>query len=397
MGAPGRYGWVIVVAILLVQTVSSGFGFYNMSVYMTELAKVLNTPLAAVSFAVTLFFVTGGIGGIYVARLLDRVPVRWIMTLSALGCGACLALMGAADRLWQIYLLFALFGAANTGVSLVVGTTLITWWFPGRNRSIALSIASTGLSLGGIVITPVCAYLFNANGLAASMPWLGVAFAVLIIPIALLLVRAPEQPASSEPMQEGGNWGYQQAVRSRFFILLTLGYVMCMGAQVGGIAHLYNLVENVAGFATAATAVQVLTVCSISGRFAGGWLVTRMQPRVFTLINLVLQMLGLLLLSRAGSAAQALLGAAVLGLSVGNLLMMQPLWLADAFPGPVYPRVFALANALTVAGVALGPLLMGWVFDLSGYGSAYLGAVILSATAWAVVWAAGPTARRTST
>ena len=69
-----------------------------------------------------------------------------------------------ATQVWQVYVLFALFGMGNAGISLVVATTLITQWFPGPERSIALAVASTGLSLGGVVITPVSAWLLNTIG-----------------------------------------------------------------------------------------------------------------------------------------------------------------------------------------------------------------------------------------
>ena len=39
-----RYGWVIVAVMLLVQTVSSGLGFYNMSVYINRLSAELLAP-----------------------------------------------------------------------------------------------------------------------------------------------------------------------------------------------------------------------------------------------------------------------------------------------------------------------------------------------------------------
>ena len=163
-------------AMFVVQTVSSGFGFYNMSVYITELAQELGVPIAEISFAVTLFFGVGGVAGIYVARFIDHFPIQRIMVLSTLGCGVCLASIGYADSIWLAYVIFALFGAANTGISLVVATTMVTRWFPGPERSIALSISSTGLSMGGVVVTPLSAYLFNAYGIQASLPWLALLF-----------------------------------------------------------------------------------------------------------------------------------------------------------------------------------------------------------------------------
>ena len=58
-----RYGWVIVGVLLLIQTVSSGLGFYNMSVYINRLSAELAVPVSDISFAVSLFFVVGGVAG----------------------------------------------------------------------------------------------------------------------------------------------------------------------------------------------------------------------------------------------------------------------------------------------------------------------------------------------
>ncbi len=383
------YGWKVVFALLFVQTVSSGLGFYNMSVYMAEFSNKLSLPLAQVSLGVSLFFVVGGLSGMYVARLLERIHVRWIMVTGALISGAALSLIGFVEHLWQIYVLLILFGAGNTGVSLVVATTLITQWFPGPNRAIALSITSTGLSLGGVLITPATAYLFNSVGAAATMPWLGLAFVVLILPLALWVVRPAPVVKADAGFNDQGRWGYADAIRTRFFVLLSTGYIFCQGAQVGGISHLYHRAEELAGFATAASAVQALTIASILGRLLGGWLATRLPIRLFTLFNVLVQMTGLTIIGLADTGPMLLIGAGVLGASVGNLLMLLPLWLAEAFPGPIYPRVFALANMLSVMGVALGPLMLGLAYDYADYTVAYGSALLVSMVALLFIAAAG--------
>ncbi len=360
-----------------------------MSVYMAEFAKSLSLPLAQVSFAVTLFFIVGGVSGMFIARLLERVHVRWIIAVGALLGGGALASVSLADALWQIYVLFTIFGVGYTCVSLVVATTLITQWFPGANRSVALSIASTGLSFGGVVVTPGTAYLFNSLGAAATLPWLGLAFAGLILPIALWVVRPAPQTRQATPHAQEGRWTYRAAIRSRFFLLLSGGYIFCQASQVGGISHLYNRVTEMVDFATAATAIQVLTVCSILGRFSGGWMLLHVPIRPFTLFNLFLQMAGLAAISMAQSTSVVLFGAGLFGVSIGNVLMLLPLWLAEAFPGGIYPRVFALANAAMLVGVALGPFVLGVAYDYSGYTLAYGVAVALCGLSWLIVFSAG--------
>ncbi len=386
------YGWWVVAGIFLVLTVSSGFGFYNLSVYINVLSAARGFSVSQVSVAVSLFFVVGGVTGMAVARLIDGYDVRWVMIAGAALGGLALGLVGEVQSLWQLYVLFTLFGIGNSAISIVTATTLVTRWFPGSNRSVALSIASTGLSAGGIVLTPVSARLLNDWGLETAIPWFGAAFFLLVVPVALWVVRAPP-PVPAEAAGSGGPvpaaWRYGDAVRSRFFVMLTLGYVVCMGAQVGGISHLYNRASLIADHRAAAAAVQALSLMSIVGRFIGGWLVTRMAIRRFTLAMLVGQGLGLATVATAQGPLQVVVGAAVFGSTVGNLLMLHPLWLADAFGGYAYARIFSLSNAVSVLGVAAGPAIIGTMFDAFGYRPAYLAGVCASALAVALLLAAG--------
>ena len=355
-----RYGWVIVGAMMLVQTVSSGLGFYNMSVYINRLSAELAAPVGHISFAVSLFFVVGGIAGLYVAAMLNRYQVRTVMIAGALISGAALSAVGLASEVWHLYALFALFGIGNAGISVVICTTIITQWFPGPQRSMALAIASTGLSLGGVVLTPISAHLMGTLGVSDTMPVLGLLLVAFILPLALLMRQAPgSQTQASAEATQNNTALLKSAVGSRFYVLMASAYVLIMAAQVGGIAHLYSRVTQIADFQTAAYAVQALSICSISGRFFGGWLVTRIPIRGFTLGNLCLQALGLTCIAFASSGTLAVVAAGLFGLSVGNLLMAQPLWLAEVYPSGIYARVFARANAVSVLGLAFG--LYVWV------------------------------------
>ncbi len=67
--------------------------------------------------------------------------------------------------------------SAFAAAGLVPATTVVTRWFHER-RSVALSVASTGLSVGGILITPFAKRLIDDRGLAAATPWLGLVFVI---------------------------------------------------------------------------------------------------------------------------------------------------------------------------------------------------------------------------
>jgi len=358
---------------------------------MNVLALTRGFAITDVSIAVSLFFVVGGVTGMWVASLIQRFDVRWVMIGGAALGGLALGLIGSVTELWQLYLVYGLFGIGNSGVSIVVATTLVTRWFPGPNRSVALSIASTGLSMGGVLLTPLSAWLLNRWGMETAIPWFGFAFFVLIVPVAWWLMRASPEAVAEQVAENGQKdvWHYRDAIRSRFFMLLSAGYVLCMGAQVGGIAHLYNYAEALAGFKVAAFAVQALTITSILSRFVGGWIVIKVRIRVFTLGNLLVQALGLVIIAIAEDVTVVLIGAAVFGSSIGNLLMLHPLWLAEAFGIHDYPRIFSSSNAVMVLGVAAGPVLLGVLHDGFGYSVAYLVAMGVSLVAFVVMYGAG--------
>lgn len=375
-----RSPWWLVAGVFVVLAISSGFGFYNLSVYMNALAIERDLAVADLSAATALLFLASGVGGVVVGRLIERHDVRLVMLAGAALGGAALTLIGAATEVWHLWLLYTLFGAGNSGVSLVPSTTVVTRWFPGANRAVALSVASTGLSIGGVLLTPVCAAVVKAVGMATAMPWFGAAYLLVIAPVALVLVRSWPAPASEGPSSPAVSTG--GVLRQRFFLGVTAAFVGIMASQVGGIAHLFNHVERFAGHMAASAAVMALSLASICGRLLGGWLLAAGLPiRPFTMANIVGQAAGLVALGVANSKLAAIAAAALFGVSVGNLLMLQPLLLVQAFGPGRYPRIYSIGNAAATVGVAGGPLAMGIVHDAAGYAWAFGLAAALSALA----------------
>ena len=381
--------WWLVAGVFMVLAVSSGFGFYNLSVYMNALAAERGFAVADLSAAVALLFLASGICGVAVGRAIESWDVRWVMLGGAALGAVALALIGEATAMWQVWLLFALFGAGNSGVSLVPGTTVVTRWFPGANRSIALSVASTGLSVGGLLLTPLCASVLHAWQVEAAMPWFGVVYFMAIAPISLLLVRS-WPPGAAQDARPMGVVGVGRSLRSRFFVGTVVAYIAIMGSQVGGIAHMFNHVERFAGHVVASTAVMALTLASIAGRLGGGFILAAGFPiRSFTAFNVAGQSIGLAVLALAAQPTVAVAGAVLFGVTIGNLLMLQPLLLVQAFGPARYPRIFAIAHAASTAGVAGGPLALGIVHDLANYGWAFGAAALASVFAVIAFLAAG--------
>jgi MFS family permease len=368
-------GWWVVTGCFVVLTTSSGLGFYGLAVYLNAFSNEKGWPLSTISLATTLFFVVGGVMGVVVARWIARFDVRLVIVVGGLVGGLALGSLGLVEEQWQLFAVYAVFAAGWAAAGLVPATTIVTRWFHVR-RSVALSVASTGLSVGGIVITPFAKQLLDTRGLAAGMPWLGLLFVVGIVPAAWFLVRpdpeaegwAPdgERRAVGEIPPAAPGTRFEVAVRTRFFICLTVGYVLAFGAQVGGIQQLVKLVEDRTDARTAQFAVTAIAATSVVARLVGARIVLRVPMMRFTVVLVGLQALALVVLGFAGTTWLLFAAIMLFGATIGNILMLQPLLVAERFGVRDYPRIFGRSQLFAVIGTAGGPFLIGALYDVAG-------------------------------
>ena len=345
--------WRIIWALFVILAFSSGLGFYNQAVLIRTIPEHTSLTVSDVSNATTLFFLVSGLFGLVLARLLERYDVRLIMGVGSVVSTGALTAIGFVEDLASLYAIYVLFGLGFSSSGLLPATTLVARWFAER-RATALAVASTGLSAGGVLVTPASALLVESTAVGTATSVMGLAYLVGTLPcIALLRSHPPDAaPAAADAAAQSAD--YEQAVRSRYFWCLSVAYLALMACQVGGIAHQYGLIDERGEGGSAALALMVLPICSIIGRLAGGWV-------------------------------PLLISLAVFGASVGNLLMLHPLLVAEAY-GPVhYARLFSISNLMATFGVAAGPALMGYAFTATGgYWAAFMGAALASLLATAI-------------
>src|SRR5436190_6736279 len=380
--------------------VTGGLGFYGLTVYLKELKDARGFSVGWISGATSLFFVVSGVVGLLIAQFIARRDVRIVIVFGALVAGVSLALLGQVRVLWQLYAVDALLAVGYSCCFLVPATTVVTRWFH-RRRSVALSISSAGISVGGLVFTPVASGLIDGFGIGAALFWLGLVWIAVVVPISTVIWPDPssrgEEPDGGVDADDGGvtaahgGLPYDEAVRSRFFKAVVVAYVLGMTAQVGALIHLFNRVSDDVDKAAAEAAVLCVATASVVFRLLGGVVAVRVPLVRLTAVMFAVQALSLAVLG-LGSTTAALLGGSILfGATVGNTLMLQPLLIAEAFGVRDYARLYSLNALLTTVGVAGGPFVVGLLHDVSGeYTAAYLVAASLSLTATLAMVAGGP-------
>ena len=358
--------WKVLVAIFVILSFSSGLGFYIQSILVQGLiANGFSIELA--SSGISIFFLATGIAGLVIGKLIETVDIRVIFIVGALVSALALLMIGRVSSALELYLAYMIFGVGYSATSILPATTLISRWFK-KNQSRAMTIAMTGLSFGGLALTPLSASLLQEHGLSGAVDYLALLLLLGVVPITLMYLKSfpkeddPSLGANTHPM----GIDYISALRHHFFWGLTMVYGLVMIAQVGSIAHQYGVLTERLSVAEASFGVAIMPLFSIVGRLLGGLALEFVSTIRLTIFMMMIQGLALVVIGSAYSILGLYGGLALFGLCIGNILMLQALIISEVYGPKHYARLFSLSNMMMVCGFSLGPFLMGYLQSKTG-------------------------------
>jgi MFS family permease len=362
----GYAGWRVTGGTL----VALAFGYsayisYYFGVFLPPLAREFGWSRGALALAVSLGNLTTMLAAPALGWAADRFGARRLILTSittfALAVGALGAMPGSLTAFYVLHIVVAL---AALGTLPLTYTAILVRWFD-RRRGLALGIALAGVGLGGAVAAPLLAQIVAGYGWRSGYFALSIAMLAVALPIALLLIRdAPGsalRASSSESADATNLWG-NHVFRTLLFVFVALG-VMTLGVSV----HLVALLTD-AGLApsVAASGASILGLSLIAGRIVAGPLLDRVHAPFVAAAFVALATCGLVLLASGSQGATLYLAIALIGLGIGAEFDFMS-FLISRYLGPtVYGRAYGLTYAAFQLGCAIGPVLLGTIFDSRG-------------------------------
>lgn len=358
-------GWRIVAACFVIATFAWGFGFYGQGVYLAQLHALKGWSLSLVSSAVTAFYFVSAVMVAFVSDWIRRIGASRAMALGLVATGASVALLGAVSEPWQLYAVFLLmsFGWATTSVGAI--TNVVGMWFASR-RGLAISLALTGASAGGIVVVPALLALVASLGFERTMLLSGAVLIFCIAPLALFLIEAPPAPVAGPARVANAGWTRTKALRSFSFWSLAGPFAVAQTTQVALLVHQISIFTPIVGPSGAGLAVSVTTLAAVAGRVLLGLVVDRLDQRLVTAVSIASQAAALAAIALSSSPAVVFVAAAVYGLSVGNLITLPSLIVQREFEPAAFGLIVALATSVNQMVYSFGPGLLGMARDAAG-------------------------------
>jgi len=383
------YGWVIVGAGALMGCVAIG-ALFSLAVFLQPMAEATGWSRTGISSAMTLDFLTMGVAAFGWGALSDRFGPRIVVLSGALLLGLGLALASRATSLLEFQLLYGIVVGVAAGAVFAPMMATVTGWFD-RHRSLAVSLVSAGMGVAPMTISPFAQWLISAHDWRTAMLTIALGAWALLVPVALL-VRRPPQETSSSPgtaVEGGAGMTVGQALRSPQFIVLSLTFFFCCAAHSGPIFHTvsYALACGLPAM-TAVTIYSVEGLAGLGGRVLFGLLGDRFGARRVVVLGLMVQAIGAGSYYFTHEAGEFYAVAILFGIAYGGVMPLYAVLAREYFPLRIMGTVFGAAAMISSLGMALGPAVGGWVFDtFHGYGYLYIASFGMGLAAVAIALA----------
>src|ERR1700685_1705586 len=370
----GYYGWRVVLAACF--GVMAGFGalfVYTFTVFVKPLGGEFGWNREAVSRGFAIAAVTLGLCSPLLGRGIDRFGPRRIILIcvTVYGCAvASLSLLRSG--LWQFYVTCFVLGVVGNGAAHLAYSRSISTWFH-RRLGMALAFVMVGAGLGAMILPVVAQFIISRSGWRAAYASLGGLALLLGLPLSWRYIRERGVIGNNSAPVAHTGMTWQQGLRSFAFWIITAILFVSSISMNGAITHLSALLTDrglTAG--NAALCASVLGGSSLLGRIVVGWLLDRFfGPHVALVINLITA-LGIFLLARASSFPAGCLAGAVICVGAGGEAAITPYLLTRYFGLRAFSTLYGVTWTFYAAAGAIGPVILGRAFDLTGSYTSFL-------------------------
>lgn len=382
------YGWWVVLACTLMMYVTVGVGYYGLAVFLRPLQKEHGWSNGVVSGATGLYFVMSGLAAFLSGPIIDRRGPKRFMLAGILITGAGATAVGFVHSIWQLYAAYIVMALAYGMGSAVSVSSMLSKWFI-EHRAKAMSVSSTGVSLGGATLVPIGSALVGHGGLHLAAPVLGVLVVVVALPVLLLMVcaeprlmglapdgRDPSQPLRPQRLSAAAQyrtWSRGEASRTLPFWAVIVGFALALATQTAVLIHQLSFLQDsdkLGSRSAAALAVTTTTIGSIVARLLVGMFADNWDKRRLAVFLFLLQGTAVFAYTEVHGTVSIYAVALIFGFTIGNVYMMQSLLVAEIFGLVSFGTVYGVVALAGQIGSGVGLVFMGWLHDRSGSYSA---------------------------
>jgi MFS family permease len=366
------YGYVVVTAAAIMMVMIWGT-FSAFGVFFEPFIKEFGWTRALTSGASALNTVMFGILCIFSAGLSARFGPRWVMTVCGIILGLGYFLMAQLTRAWELYLYFGVFVAIGMTPYIPL-LSLVPQWFT-TNRGRMNAIVLSGMGLGIMIIPPIASAVISAWGWRSSYLMISISTLLVMVAVSQFLKGGPNLPLHGKEQrpdtgiadQRNEGMTLREAIGTRPFVLVCLLYFSFLFCVVSITVHLviHAIGQGIPATRAAFTLSLIGGAC-IVGMNVMGNMADRFTNNVGLGISYLLMGLSLVWLIPSHAEWSFYLFSIVFGFAYGGMQVLFSPLVAEVFGTRSHGVILATGALVGSIGAATGPIVAGYIFDVSG-------------------------------
>lgn len=378
------YGWKIVAVAFFVDFIAVGFFFYSYGVFFKALAEEFGGSRLDVSIGITLVNIVSAIISPFLGKALDSYPIKSVMIFGAVTLSLGFFLLSFIASQWQLYFILATliaFGSSAMG-GLSTAKLVTNWFFTKQGR--ALGIATMGISLSGVVMPIVSAWMIQHYGWRAGFTVFGAVTIMCVLPVVLrYVINSPvelrskhlrtlnnpdtTQAENTVSHQSGEHWSLNEALANRNFWLVVATFALLFCCNGATLTHMVPRVTDM-GFSLtqAAPILSFAAAAGVIGKVVYGWITDYWNARIAIWIAIFCQFVGQFFLLNADSYNSLIVAAMIFGFGMGGMVPIHGSLVSSLFGQKGFGYMMGLMRPAMLPIMVSGIPLAGWIFDTTG-------------------------------
>ena len=258
------YTWSIFKGAITESIAAGGSGAFNWD------AASVNDPYAVACLAFAAAMILAG-------KCQDKFGPRVTCMIGGLLVGAGFVWISQTTNYWAWVVGFGMLAGTGIGFGYSAATPPALKWFSPAKTGLIAGIVVSGFGLASVYIAPLAKYMLGAVGLQQSMMYFGIAFAIVVGGLGLLIVNPPENFVADRQAAQAQRSSAAQSPDLKPSELLTNGrfYTLWLCYFIGAGAGLM-VIGSAKGLAKASMGemaflvVVIMSVGNAAGRLVAG-------------------------------------------------------------------------------------------------------------------------------
>ena len=373
-----HYAWYILVCCVLVNIVIHAPIMQVSNLYIVPMQEDFQVPRTLLSLQSVLMAVAAVITAPIWGKLYKKYDARILLSVATAVTALCTLGLAFVPNIWGVLILAAIKGVSFTGNTALPNSILLTAWFQKR-RGFAISTASLGISVGGVIFSPLIGALIASGGWRFSNLTVGIIMLVVMLPCTILIVRSTPKDKGLQPFGAGEapaqaeNPGKPKAIygmtakeaRHSPVLYAFLVAVFGMTFATGAALQIPTYLTDIGWEQYSALAVSAYSAIGIAGKLLLGMIVDKVGNKKGSVYICVMGIIAFAAFIFAANPAALVIMVVSYGLFSGITSVMPPLLTSGIFGNRDYGPIYGMVMSVNRFGGIIGNVLVSLLFDLT--------------------------------